>query len=192
MEEIWKDIKGYEGLYMINNLGIIKSLPRNGTISSERILNQYYDKYGYKYVALHNKGIKKYKVHRLVAEAFIPNPNNLPQVNHKNYIRDDNKITNLEWCDNKYNAEYSKICHKKLTTKSISEISNANTGEFYIYKRKRKGKNGNSYYVYRVIIGHIEYASSIKTLEEAIAFRDLKIEELNYQTIHDKIHNKGR
>ena len=106
MKEVWKDIKDYEGLYQVSNLGRIKSLSRfhytgwgknKGYIKKEKILKPRYDKKGYQMVVLYKNGIgKNFKVHRLVAEAFIPNPNNLPQINHKDEIKRNNIFTNLE------------------------------------------------------------------------------------------------
>ncbi len=112
MKEIWKDIKGYKGSYQISNLGRVKSLPRTilhknghkvpycGTILTPA------KSAGYWAVALtlHNKK-KTHKVHRLLAEAFIPNPENKPTVNHKNGIKTDNNILNIEW------ATYSENNH---------------------------------------------------------------------------------
>lgn len=106
MEEIWKDIKGYEGLYQVSNFGRIKSIKRKNTKGGIRKLNV--DKYGYNYIILYNYDIiKTLKVHRLVAKAFIPNPNNLPQINHKDKNRKNNRVDNLEWCDVTYNIQYS-------------------------------------------------------------------------------------
>ena len=103
MGEIWKDIEGYEGLYQVSNLGRVKSLKYN----KERILKIANGTDGYKIVGLtYNSKRKTFKVHRLVAQAFIPNPNEYPQVNHKDEDKGNNKVDNLEWCDNKYNCNY--------------------------------------------------------------------------------------
>ena len=111
--EIWKDIEGYEGLYQVSNLGRVKSLGRyinnNGGLyfRKEKIMKVCKDKKGYNVCGLSkNNNPKTLKVHRLVASAFIPNPNNLPQVNHRNEDKTDNRVDNLEWCDNDYNRNY--------------------------------------------------------------------------------------
>ena len=104
MKEIWKDVKDYVGYYQVSNLGRIKSLPRNGTINTEKILKPNIIKNGYCQVCLQKDGKRKYeKVHRLVAETFIPNTNNLPQVNHKDGNKQNNNANNLEWCSVSYN-----------------------------------------------------------------------------------------
>lgn len=114
-EEIWKPIPGYEGLYEVSNKGRVKSLERdiidkNGKKyhRKERILKSLPDGNGYFQVCLHdNKGeSKRLRVHRLVAEAFIPNPDNKSQINHKNEIKTDNCIDNLEWVTAKENSNY--------------------------------------------------------------------------------------
>ena len=113
LNEIWRPIKGYEGLYEVSNLGRVKSLVRNGTILKERILNQFIVK-NYLKTNLRNKGQKQYYVHRLVAEAFLPIPNELKQyigtrylqVNHKDENPLNNIVSNLEWCTASYNTNY--------------------------------------------------------------------------------------
>ena len=109
MEE-WKDIKGFEGLYQISNYGRIKSF-----YGKEKILNGGTDRDGYKIIKLvKNKKYYPKKIHRLVAEAFLPNPYNLPEINHKDEIPCNNKVENLEWCTHKYNLNYGNH-NKKLS-----------------------------------------------------------------------------
>ena len=100
--EIWKDCKGYEGKYQVSNLGRVWS------IKSQKCLKPYIMNNGYKQVSLmcKNGKVKKELVHRLVAIAFIDNPNNLPQVNHIDENKENNCLDNLEWCDPKYNSNY--------------------------------------------------------------------------------------
>ena len=99
MKEIWRNVVNYEGLYMVSNLGYVKSLgngnARNPNWQKERILKSGKDKDGYLLVALFKDGKRKtLRVHRLVAQAFIPNPDNLSQVNHINEIKNDNRVEN--------------------------------------------------------------------------------------------------
>lgn len=107
INEIWKNIDGYEGLYQISNLGRVKSLG-NEKNRKERILKLTKNKKtGYLQVGLHKEGkAKRINVHRLVASAFIENPNNLPFINHIDEDKTNNSVSNLEWCDAKYNNNY--------------------------------------------------------------------------------------
>lgn len=94
MEEKWKDIEGYESKYKVSNRGFVKSFAQN----NPKILSNKTDKFGYKCVKLYKNGTpKQYKVHRLVAKTFIPNPENKYTVNHKNGVKSDNNVNNLEW-----------------------------------------------------------------------------------------------
>ena len=115
MEEIWKDIKfidtdgkeyDYSSLYQVSNYGRVKSLG-NDKERKERILKQSYNSSGYLYVRLSKEcKVKNFTIHRLVATMFIPNPDNLPIVNHISEVKSENFVWNLEWCDAKYNANY--------------------------------------------------------------------------------------
>jgi len=99
--EEFRDVPGYEGTYEVSNLGRVR---RNG-----KILRPGKDKTGYLLVVLSKNGIRKtYKVHRLVAVAFLLNPQNLPMINHRDEDKTNNCIDNLEWCDSKYNINYSQ------------------------------------------------------------------------------------
>ena len=103
MKEIWKDKKDYEGHYQVSNWGRVKSIK----FGKERILKLTKDKDGYFFVNLYkNNKSKTFKVHRLVAEAFLPNTDNLPLINHKDEDKSNNIVSNLEWCDRKYNCNY--------------------------------------------------------------------------------------
>lgn len=108
--ERWLDIEGYEGLYQVSSCGRVKSLGNgNSNNSKERFLKPKKNSDGYIHVDLYKEGNgKNFKIHRLVAQAFIPNPENLPQINHKNEIKTDNYVSNLEWCTSQYNTDYSK------------------------------------------------------------------------------------
>lgn len=113
-QEEWRDIKGYEGIYQVSNIGRVKSLKRiirrkDGRIKTIReiILKNNIHKSGYLEVNLNLNGtFKTVKVHRLVAEAFIPNYNNYKEINHKDEDKSNNNVNNLEWCTSSYNANY--------------------------------------------------------------------------------------
>lgn len=121
--EIWKDVVGYEGLYQVSNLGNVKSLNyRSKGIS--KIL-KYSLLYGYPSLSLTKDGIyKTYRIHRLVAIAFIDNPNNKPQVNHKNGNRADNSLNNLEWVTNKENVIHAyKVLNRQISIETRNKLA---------------------------------------------------------------------
>ena len=145
--ELWKDIPGYEGLYQVSSLGRIKSLDRIiymnhrsgkqakhyyiGKILSTRINNIGYVKID----LIKNKNKKTFSVHRLVAETFIPNPEDKPQVNHINGDKTDNTVENLEWCDAFQNQQHAlQIGLRKQRTLSLSEYQK----QYYQKNREKK------------------------------------------------------
>lgn len=119
MIEIWKDIKGYEGLYQVSNMGRVKSLNYKRT-GVEQVLIPQNDKNGYTHIGLRKNNKKTtIKIHRLVATHFLSNPYNLPEVNHLNEDKSDNRVVNLEWCNHKYNMNYGTILQRKSEKLSI-------------------------------------------------------------------------
>lgn len=110
MQEVWKDIEGYEGIYQVSNLGNVRSLEKKvyNRTNKGKNLKMFDNGHGYLQVILQkNKNKKSFKVHRLVANAFLDNPNNLPQVNHKDCNRKNNNVDNLEFCSCDYNIKYA-------------------------------------------------------------------------------------
>lgn len=140
MIEEWKDIVGYENLYQVSNLGNVRSLDRTIIRSHGekltvhgKILKPMISR-GYCYVRLNNCGNWKDKqIHRLVAQAFIPNPDNLPEINHKDEIKINNYVENLEWCTREYNVNYGNRSEK---------FSKSMKGKLVGDKNPRYGKTG--------------------------------------------------
>lgn len=124
MREIWRDIAGYEGLYQISNLGRVKSLERNEKFCKrpETILKAFLCGSGYREIILRNKDGRKPKlIHRLVAEAFIPNEEGKREVNHKDGDKLNNAASNLEWVTSSENIKhsYEELNHKAFARKVV-------------------------------------------------------------------------
>ena len=147
--EIWRDVVGYEGLYMVSSNGEVKSIQRKEKYKKgyrkirERILKPGKDRKGYLQVVLCKEGIQKtIKVHRIVCDAFLTNPLNLPQVNHRNECKTDNRVENLEYCDARYNNNFgtrneragisiSKAKKGIINTKKSKSVICLETGVIY-------------------------------------------------------------
>lgn len=117
MKEIWRPISGYENLYNISNCGNVFSIKNNRKIKPTKNYK------GYLMIGLcKNKKRKSCLVHRLVAEAFIDNTNNLPEVNHKDENPSNNTVSNLEWCTHKYNMNYNNLGKRAKIKKELNEL----------------------------------------------------------------------
>lgn len=131
MKEEWVKIKGFEE-YEVSNYGTVKNT-RTGRIIKTRSTNT-----GYKLIDLHNNcNVSTKYLHRLVAEAFIPNPNNWPQVNHKDENKENNHVDNLEWCTASYNLSYNERAkkvglHHRENSPTKKKIVCVETGEVFI------------------------------------------------------------
>ena len=155
MEEIWKDVEGYDGKYQVSNIGRVKSLWDRG-VKREKILSLQNHDAGYLRIVLSKDGIAKlYLVHRLVAEAFIDNPNNYEFVNHKDEDKKNNSVENLEWCTKSYNTiyylnkkperkiEYAKRLRDKKTNELLSRYTKKNLAHTNTRSVVQKSLDGN-------------------------------------------------
>ena len=153
MNEEWRDIEGYEGIYQISSYGRVRSFKFNKT----RILKPGIDTAGYEQVDLYkDRKRDTRRVHRLVAEAFIYNPDNLPFINHKDECKTNNRVSNLEWCTSKYNCNYgtrnerggkSRKGYKNPKSKKVICIT---TGEIFDTIREAANR-------YNICSGNISY-----------------------------------
>lgn len=128
MKEVWKNIFDFIG-YQVSNFGRIRSL------KTYKILKQHSRGNGYMSVNLSHHGKRfNFSIHRLVAEAFIPNPDNLPEVNHKDENKFNNNVTNLEWCDRKYNINYGTAIQRMLESKKNKSRKTVLIFNFNVFK----------------------------------------------------------
>jgi hypothetical protein len=126
MKEIWKDIEGYEGIYHVSNLGRVKRVATN------RVLQPYRNKAGYLLVYLCKNGKRKtHRIHRLVAQSFIPNPENKPEVNHLDENKINNMVSNLEWSTRKENCNYGTRNERLSIPIIATKLKTGESREFY-------------------------------------------------------------
>ena len=151
--EVWKDVVGYEGFYKVSNKGNVYSVERlnsRGYKCGGRILRSRYTGNGYLQVGLYKNGKMKGKyIHRLVVEAFIPNQNNYLEINHKDEIKTNNELPNLEWCTREHNINHGTRIERivEKTSKKVKAV-NVETGEVVTFnstqEAERKGYNSGN------------------------------------------------
>jgi hypothetical protein len=153
MQEEWRDIIGYEGYYQVSNFGNIKSLERIvkhsiGELATRKPMKKKFkrDRGGYDRVGLYKNGKEiSFSVHRIVAQAFIPNFKNKPEVNHINEIKTDNRVENLEWCTRVENVNHGTKIKRFIASKSIPVIGVNIYSGIAIYYKSIKDTNKDSF-----------------------------------------------
>ena len=194
MEEEWKDIEGYEGYYQVSSFGRVRSLDRYVKDTRRNCFNfvkgrimspSSADKKHYMQVGLSkNNKVIHYLIHRLVAQAFIPNPNNLPQVNHKDENKENNRVDNLEWCTAEYNTNYgTRALRQGISSgKTVYQYNKDGVLENTYYSSREAGRalNIDSTSIRSCCIGNIVSVNGF-----VWSYKELSAEE-----VKDKIDNK--
>lgn len=166
MEEVWRDIKGYEGAYQVSNFGNVRSLNFMRRKEVRELAKK--NMRGYPYVILYkDTKIQRKRIHRLVAEAFIPNPDNLPEVNHKDENKANNRVDNLEWCTHKYNFDYTYSRHPEHKERIVKEGRKSAKRNRRVIQKNKKGEiiciHRNVHSIYNEI-GY-DYKTLVRRLE---------------------------
>lgn len=142
--EVWVPITGYAGCYEISNFGNIRSLDRLGKdgrkVKGRKLSPTFDGKKNYLTINLTINGIRRTAlIHRLVAEAFVPNPSNLPEVNHIDECKTNNNVSNLEWCTRSYNCNYGTLKHSRCGSKNPGAAITTETAVFIWKNHKSNG-----------------------------------------------------
>lgn len=164
--EVWRDIKGFEGRYQVSNLGRVKSLARRMVVK-DRILKPFGNNKGYKCVHLWNIQHKEPLVHRLVAEAFINNPDNKKEVNHIDGNPLNNKVENLEWVSHKENMLHShRVLHQRTVKGMVinnKPVKCLDTGEVFVSASEAARQKGCSQSnITKVVLGERYKAGGLR------------------------------
>lgn len=218
IEEIWKDVVGYEGAYQISNLGRVRSLDRkvNCCHNSQRlhkgkIIIPFRSRPGYLRIELGTKKPRKHFVHRLIAKAFINNPENLPFINHKDGNKLNNDVSNLEWCDSLHNNRHAVTTglnkvfgennnKSKLRDRDIVRIRELYSNRLFNQTELAKKYNVDPSLISQIVLGkiwkHIKNAPLLKsgeinfkrkfTAEQVTSIRDEYKECLSYINLAKK------
>lgn len=151
MEEIWKDIKEYEGLYQVSNVGRVKRVATN------RVLQPYRNKVGYLLVYLCKNGKRKtHRIHRLVAQSFIQNPENKPEVNHLDENKINNMVSNLEWSTRKENCNYGTRNERLSIPIIATNLKTGESREFYGSNECARQLSLNNAHITSVLKGRLK------------------------------------
>ena len=184
MMEEWRAVPGYEGLYEVSNKGNVKSLIKN------KIIKCFINRCGYRLVGLSKNGIrKKITIHRLVAQVFIPNPDNLPEVNHLDEDKSNNSVDNLEWCDRKYNNNYGTANIRRRETLIKNGYCTGLSREEYYKKWREEHKDYHKKWLENNKDYHKKWRENNKDYHKEY-YQDHKEERRLYMRDYQRKHKK--
>ena len=174
--EVWKDVVGYEGQYQVSDIGNVRSVARKDSIGRKCggvTLRPSHDKYGYLRVTLcKNSKLNTKLVHRLVAQAFVPNPNGYSEINHRDENKVNNELSNLEWCDAKHNVNYgtrnTRVSQK--LSKKVRAV-NVETGEIVTFSSVKKAEKKGYYNISQACRGTYKSGKTGKLIGDGHTYR---------------------
>ena len=196
MEEVWKDIKDFDGLYQVSNYGRVRNT-KTGRITTGCVDSQGYPATSFQ---MANKGYLKVNIHRLVAEYFIPNPDNLPFVNHKDEDKTNNRADNLEWCTQKYNLRY-KNTQKRMRENSgrkkkieVFDKAGNKLAEYNSVNEAAEGIGVTRGFVSKVLNGRAKRCKGliVRVKETKVASEKAKAAALEEMPTHTSVYIENR